>query len=379
MRFLHISDLHIGKRVNGFSMLEDQKYILDQITDIIRKERIQAVLIAGDVYDKAAPSAEAVSLFDEFLTSLAEIDLQVFVISGNHDSAERLSFGNRLMKGSGVFIAPVFDGQLYVHTVTDDNGPVNIYMLPFIRPADVRRFYPDEEICNYTEAVNCIINATDIDTSQRNILISHQFVTGASTCDSETISVGGTDNVDASAYELFDYTALGHIHGPQNIRSDNGLIRYSGTPLKYSLSEKDHIKSVTLIDFPEKGNLIISTVDLKPLHEMRMIRGPYNELTLRDNYKDTATDDYIYAVLTDEEDAPFALSRLRLIYPNIMKLEYDNTRTRTKSELLPADELEQKSELELFADLYRIQNGKDLEGEPYEYVRNTFEEIRGNI
>ncbi len=379
MRFLHISDLHIGKRVNGFSMLEDQKYILDQIKEIIKQQYIDAVLIAGDVYDKSAPSAEAVSLFDEFLTSLADMDLQIFVISGNHDSAERLSFGNRLMEGAGVFIAPVFDGKLTHYTVTDDNGPINIYMLPFIRPADVRRFYPEDEIGNYTDAVKCIINAADIDPGQRNIIISHQFVTGASTCDSETISVGGTDNVDASVYELFDYTALGHIHGPQNITLSDGFIRYCGTPLKYSLSEKDHIKSATVVDLREKGTINISMIELKPLHEMRMIKGTYNELTLRDNYKNTATDDYIYAVLTDEDDVPFALSRLRLIYPNIMKLEYDNTRTRTRTEFLPADEPEQKSELELFADFYRLQNGKVLEGEPYEYVRNTFDEIRGKI
>ena len=244
MKFVHLSDLHIGKRVNGFSMLEDQKYILDSITEIIKTECPDAVFIAGDVYDKSVPPAEAVQLFDDFLVTLAQLNPKIFVISGNHDSAERIAFGGRLMESDGVYMSPVYNGRVIPVEINDKYGPVRIYMLPFIKPAHVRAAFPDEEIYSYTDAVRTAIDKMNIDTTVRNILITHQFVTGASKCDSEDITVGGTDNVDAYVFEPFDYTALGHIHGPQNAGSDS--IRYCGTPLKYSFSECGHKKSVTV-------------------------------------------------------------------------------------------------------------------------------------
>lgn len=379
MRFIHLSDLHLGKRVNGFSMLEDQKYILDQIVEIIKKSKIDAVLICGDVYDKSSPSAEAVCLFDDFLTTLAEIVNDIFVISGNHDSAERLAFGSRLMESEGVHISPVFDGSLKHKELKDEYGSLNVWMLPFIRPSDVRRFYSDDEINDHTAALECVISHAGVDTDARNIILSHQFVTGAVRCESETISVGGTDNVDVSVFEDFDYTALGHIHGPQNISSKGAPVRYCGTPLKYSFSEINHKKSLSLIEICEKGNIKIDLIPLIPLHEMRKIQGTYNDLTLRENYKNTDTDDYIFAVLTDEDDVPFALNRLRQIYPNIMKLEYDNSRTRSSNEVLPADITELKSELELFEDFYSRQNGHEMNKEAYEYSKSIFDELKGKI
>ena len=263
MKLLHLSDLHLGKRVNEFSMLEDQAYILTKILNTIDDEKPDAVLIAGDVYDKSVPSAEAVGLFDDFLVKLAKKQVPAFVISGNHDSPERLAFANRLIDASGIHLSPVYSGDVRPVTLTDAFGPVHIYMLPFVKPAHVRRFFPDEEIISYTDALAAAIRQMDPDLSARNVLLTHQFVTGAERSESEEISVGGTDNVDASVFEGFDYVALGHIHGPQNIGSER--IRYCGTPLKYSFSEASHKKSVTVAELGEKGSLTVRTVPLLPM------------------------------------------------------------------------------------------------------------------
>ena len=358
MKIVHLSDLHLGKKVNEFSMLEDQEYILREILRVIGAERPEAVIIAGDVYDKPVPPAEAVRLFDDFLTRLAERKLQVFIISGNHDSAERIAFGGRLMAPSGVHVSPAFAGDVRPVTLRDEFGEVCFWMLPFIRPANVRAAYEDAEIGSYTDAVRTAVEHMDIDPEKRNILITHQFVTGAGRSDSEDISVGGSDNVDASVFDGFDYVALGHIHGPQNIGSER--IRYCGTPLKYSFSEKDHIKSVTVAELGKKGSLAVRQVPLKPRHDLREIRGTYAELTLRQNYEGTETDDYLRAVLTDEEDVPDAMARLRTIYPNIMRLEYDNTRTRASVPAGGAENAERKSEMELLAEFFERQNGQPM-------------------
>jgi exonuclease SbcD len=385
MKLIHLSDLHLGKRVNEFSMIEDQEYILKKILEIIDQEQPDAVMIAGDVYDRSVPSAEAVSLLDDFLVSLAGRDLEVFLVSGNHDSAERLAFGGRIMDGSGIHIAPVFDGKIRTVTLNGGGGgdaDVNIHMLPFIKPASVRRFYPDEEIVTYTDAVMCAIDGTfGADRSGLpggvNIIVSHQFVTGASRSDSEEVSVGGTDNIDASVFEGFDYVALGHIHGSQDIGGTDSAprIRYCGTPLKYSFSEKDHVKSVTVVTLGEKGKTEIRTVPLTPRHEMREIRGTYDELALRKNYEGTATDDYLHVVLTDENDVPDALARLRTIYPNIMKLDYDNLRTRTASEMTGAEAAERKSGMEQFEEFYAAQNGQPLDEDQRAFARRLLETL----
>lgn len=376
MRIIHLSDLHLGKRVNGYSMLEDQKYILDEILTVIDEQKPHAIIIAGDVYDKPVPSAEAVQLFDDFLYSLTQRNLQMLVISGNHDSPERIAFGSRFMGKSGVHMSQVYNGKADLVTLSDKYGEINFYLLPFIKPSNVRRYFPDKEINTYTDAVKLAVSQMNINEKGRNILITHQFVTGAVLSESESIMVGGTDNVESYVFDSFDYVALGHIHRPQNIGEK---IRYCGTPLKYSQSEINHIKSVTIVDIAEKGNLEISVVPLKPLHEMREIRGTYNEITLYDNYINTNLEDYVFIILTDEEDEPDAISKLRTIYPNLMKLEYDNTRTRNSAVLSEVEKIENKSETELLSEFFEKQNGKEMSAEQLEYAEKLLEQIKEEL
>lgn len=373
MKFIHLSDLHIGKRVNEVSMIEDQEYILSQILEQTDRIQPDAVLISGDIYDKSVPSAEAVTLFDNFLFALAERKLQVLIISGNHDSAERLAFGGRLMENKGIYLSPVYDGSIAPITLNDEYGSVSFWMLPFIKPAHVKRFYPEEIIESYTDACRVAVQNMHLDPTRRNVLLTHQFVTGSATCDSEEISVGGTDNVDAAVFEDFDYVALGHIHGPQNIGSER--IRYCGTPLKYSFSESNHKKSITVVELGEKGTFHLETVPLIPKHDMRQIRGSYEEITARSFYQDTAVDDYLQITLTDEEDVAEAVSRLRVIYPNLMKLAYDNTRTRSASVVDGALDVQKKSQLQLFSELYEIQNGQPMNDVQQEFMRELIESI----
>ncbi len=374
MKLIHLSDLHLGKRVNEFPMLEDQKIILNEVLEMIDSEQPQAVLIAGDVYDKPVPSADAVQLFDVFLTNLAKRKLEVFIISGNHDSAERIAFGSEIMKQSGVHLSPVYDGTVTPITMQDEYGEVCFWLLPFIKPVHVRHFFEEETIGSYTDAMRVAIEQMKVDQKKRNVLITHQFVTGAARCDSEEISVGGTDNVDATVFAPFDYVALGHLHGPQNIGGES--IRYSGSPLKYSFSEKDQQKSVTVVEIQGKGKLEIRTLPLHPLHDVREIRGTYEDLTYKPNYAGTAIDDYLHVVLTDEDDVPQALGKLRTIYPNIMKLDYDNTRTRSSAQFVLLEDVERKSEPQLFEDFFEQQNGRPMNEEQRNYVVDLFEKIR---
>lgn len=377
MKIIHLSDLHLGKRINEFSMLEDQSFILTKIIGIIDEEKPQAVVIAGDVYDKTVPSAEAVLLFDEFLSSLAQRSLQVFVISGNHDSPERISFGSRLMDKSGIHMSPVYNGSADPIVLEDEAGAVCFYMLPFIRPANVRRFYENEPSESCTDALRTAISHMNVDTGRRNILITHQFVTGAVRSDSEDISAGGSDNVDVSVFEPFDYVALGHIHSPQYVGRET--VRYCGSPLKYSFSERKHTKSVTVVDFPEKGRLDVKTVGLVPRHDLREIRGAYEELALKSNYENTAADDYLHIILTDEEDVPDAVFRLRAVYPNLMKLDYDNVRTRNAAFTGDIENIERKSETELFAEFYEKQNGQPMNDEQAKFSAELFEKIKEEL
>lgn len=373
MRFIHLSDLHIGKRVNEVSMIEDQEYILKRIIEIIDEEKPDAVLISGDVYDKSVPSAEAVALFDDFLFSLSKRKTQILIISGNHDSPERLAFGNRLFENAGIHISPVYDGELKAVSIEDEYGKVDFWLLPFIKPAHVRRFYPEDQIESYTDAVRTAIDKMDIDSSGRNVLLTHQFVTGASTCESEEISVGGSDNVDAAVFEGFDYVALGHIHGAQNIGSNK--IRYCGTPLKYSFSEEKHHKSVSIVELDGDGNVTVKLQPLNPLHDMRSIRGSFAQITDKDFYQNTAVDDYIHVILTDEEDVPEAVGKLRVIYPNIMKLSYDNTRTRENRIVEDAQDIQRKSPLELFEELYQQQNNQPMSSQQRDFAKQLIEAI----
>lgn len=373
MKIMHLSDLHIGKRVNEYSMIQDQQYILKEILNVIDKEKVETVIIAGDVYDKTLPSAEAVGLFDEFLFKLSSRNLKVLIISGNHDSPERIAFGGRIIEKSGFYLSPVYNGTVEPITLEDEYGKVNFYLLPFIRPSDVRRFFPDENIENYTDAVKVAINNMNVDFNERNILVTHQFVTGAVLSESEDISVGGTDNVSKEVFDGFDYVALGHIHREQIVGSEN--IRYCGTPLKYTFSEANHTKSVTILDFNNKGDIQYNKIPLNPMRDMREIRGTYDELTLRSNYENTDTEDYLHITLTDEEDIPNVISKLRVIYPNIMKLDYDNTRTKGTAVVDAIDDIERKSPLELFAELYKKQNNQDMSEEQETIMKSLIEEI----
>lgn len=371
MKFIHLADLHIGKRVNEVSMLEDQKYILGEILEIVEKEKPDGVLIAGDVYDKPVPGTEAVRLLDFFLTSLAKKQIKVFLISGNHDSAERIAFGANLMKQTGIHMSQVYDGEILPVKLEDELGELNVYMLPFIKPLVIRNRFPEEKIETYTDAVECAIRHMNIDRTKRNVLVAHQFVTGAVRCDSEEVSVGGMDNVDAGVFEAFDYVALGHIHGPQNVGSER--IRYAGTPLKYSFSEVNHEKSVTVVEI--NRDVVIRTVKLHPRRDMIERKGRYNDLVKKENYEKYDRDAYIRVILTDEEEEPDAIGKMRVIYPNIMKLEYDNQRTKGCGEVYGVREEEMKNPLQMFGDFYQMQNNQEMSIEQEKYMKMLIDEI----
>jgi len=386
MKFVHLSDLHIGIRVNEFSMLEDQKYIFLKILNELDRIQPDGVILAGDIYDKPVPSGEAVQVFDLFLTRIAAKNIPVFMISGNHDSPERVSFGAHLLKNSKIYVAPVFNGEFDPITLKDEFGEVDVYMLPFIKPANVKQFYPEESIVSYQDGVACVIKPIGEDeklnleisdktkNNRRRILIAHQFVTGAKRSDSEDISVGGVDNIDAKIFENFDYVALGHIHKPQWILRET--VRYCGTPLKYSFSEANHEKSITLVELCEKGNIKLEFIPLISQKDLREIKGTYMEITAKNNYENTNTQDYLHITLTDEEDIPDAIGKLRSIYPYIMKLDYDNMRTRTMHDIEGAQDVEKKTSLEHFSDFYKLQNNNEMSMEQMDFVTKLFEDMK---
>ncbi len=373
MKILHLSDLHLGKKVNEFSMLDDQQYILNQILNIVESENPNCVIIAGDIYDKSVPPAEAIQVFDSFLFNLSERKLSVFVISGNHDTAERISFGGRLMTSSNVYIAPVFCGKINPVTLYDEYGDINFYMIPFVKPFHVRKIFPDEAIASYTDAMKTVIKNMNINTERRNILITHQFITGASFGDSEEFSVGGTDNIDADIFDDFDYVALGHIHRPQNIGSKR--IRYCGSQLKYYIEEASQQKSVTITEIGLKGDLDIKEIPLVPKRDMKVYKGKYKELTDIDFYSNINTDDYIFITLTDEEDIPDANRKLHKIYPYMMKLSYDNSRTKNHSVIKSDIRNEKLPPVQIFSEFYESQCNHKMSSEQYEFVESLIREV----
>ena len=374
MRLAHISDLHLGKRLHEISFLEDQAYILEEICKILRDEKPDAVLIAGDIYDKSAPSAEAVRLFDDFLSELSEDGQMVFAISGNHDSAARVAYGGRIMAKSGVYLSnPEYRGEVFSVSLEDNDGRVDIYLLPFIKPIHVSLAFPEEKIESYTDALRVAVERMPVDPKRRNVLVAHQFVTGAVRSDSEEVSVGGLDNVDATVFAPFSYVALGHIHRPQNIGSSR--VRYSGTPLKYSFSEAGDEKSVTLAELDGKGAVDLRTIPLKPKHDLREIEGTYDELMKKENYAGTATDDYLHIILADEDDVPDAMRKLKTVYPNLLRLDYDNARTRSGSAVEVLPEAETKTPMELVSEFYALQNGQPMNEAQSEYMRRLAETV----
>jgi len=373
MKFIHLSDLHLGKKLGEFDLIEDQKYITDRIFDIIDSEKPDAVIIAGDIYDRGFPPLDAINLFDDIIVRLAGKKIESFIISGNHDSAERNAFANRLIDLSGIHLSSVYNGNVKPLTLKDSHGEVNFWMLPFIKPATVRNFFPDEEIASYTDAVKVAVKNMNADFSSRNILIAHQFVTGSERCDSEDVSVGGSDNVDAAAFDGFDYVALGHLHGAQSAGRET--IRYCGTPLKYSLSEINHEKSVTVVEIGEKDDVKIRTVPLAPMRDIVEITGSYNEIISQEFSSKLKKDDFYKFILTDEENIVNVMNRVRTVYPNVIKIDYTHAQTVRAAEFSSDQNVGNLSMLDNFKNFYRSVKGEELSERQTAYLTALIEKI----
>lgn len=381
MKFLHLADLHLGKILQEQSLIEDQEYMLNQIIEIIEKENIDAVLISGDVYDRSVPPAEAVNLLDCFLkTLIKELKIKVFMIAGNHDSKDRLAFGSKIFEDEGLYIESKYNGDLRKVELQDEYGKLYIYMLPFVKPIEVKQFFEDDLENNYNVAINKIISKEKINVEERNIILVHQFVTAGMVeperTESEVLSLGGIENVDVSNFNDFDYVAIGHVHRPQKIGRNTA--RYAGTMLKYSFSEINHNKTIPIIELKDKGDININLVQLNPLRDMREIKGPIEELIKQENYECGNTNDYIKAVITNEEPVYDAIGQIRRIYPNTLKLEIRNSKTisNVEEQNINLENVKKKTELELFADFYKAQNNADLDEKRTEIIKNIISEVK---
>lgn len=363
MKFLHIADLHLGKQMNDLLLLEDQEAILQQVLQIAAEENVDAVLIAGDVYQRTSPQAEAMALFDSFVSSLAEDGKKVFVISGNHDSALRISYFSSLVRNSGLYVTEYFTGELQHIALQDWKGEINVWMMPFLRPAQVKRALPHVKIASYQDAIAAVLQHANVDYSKRNLLMCHQFITGCETCDSEELSVGTLDHIDGAVFDGFDYVALGHIHGPQKVLRET--MRYAGSPLKYSFSEAGHRKSVTIVDMQEKGETYVKTVPLYPLHDVRLIDGKLDDI-MHMPY----SEDYVWITIHDELPPPDAKVSLSVNFPNMMKFSVVNSKTKYDLDIRATEAMENKSVAELFSDFYRLQNNDQPPGEMHMQVLN---------
>lgn len=372
MRFLHISDLHLGKRVYEYSMLEEQRNALWQVLSVIDEKKVEGIFIAGDIYDKSIPTIEAIELFDSFLVELSNRNIDVYIISGNHDSPERVGFGAEFFKGKRIYISKAYEGIIQYVDKEDSYGKIRIHLIPFLKPANVRRFYQEAEITDYNSAIRTVVENMELCEEGRNIVLVHQFITGAVRSQSEESFLGGMDNIEYDLFDEFDYVALGHIHKSQAMGRQQ--VRYSGALVKYALDEINQIKSMTLVEIKNKGEVETETIPIKPIHEMRRIEGTYMELTDRKNYVDTKLDDYLYVVLKDEEDVPDALRKLRVIYPNILKLEYDNTRTRLRNSVIEGKAIRRKEPMEYIEELFRKQNNEDMTSEQAMVLRRIMED-----
>jgi len=361
MKFIHIADLHLGKQMNDLSLLEDQAHILDQIVSIADAEHADAVLIAGDVYQRSSPQAEAMALFDRFVSQLAEAGRKVFIISGNHDSALRISYFSRLVRGAGVHVSEAFEGQLQHVTLQDEAGDIDLWLMPYLRASQVRRYLPEAKIASIQDAVDAVIRQAEIDPAKRNILLCHQFIMGCEITGSEEQSVGGLDAVSAEVFDAFDYVALGHIHRAQ--QAGRETVRYAGSPLKYSFSEADHVKSVTLVDMPDKGCVQVRTTPLTPRRDVRLVEGMLEEL-LAAPY----SEDYVWVTIHDELPPPDAKVSLTVNFPNMLKFSVVNSRTKVDVDVQNLSSLESKSVAELFSDFYRLQNNDQTPGEKHMQV-----------
>ena len=375
MRFAHISDLHLGKRLGNYTLIEDQRYILDRIADIVTEKECSGVLIAGDIYDKSTPSAEAVKLFNEFLTKLCKAGKKVYIVSGNHDNPERVNYASEIMAVADIHICAGHFGEIKVVKAEDEYGGLDICLLPFIKPSYIRERFPDSEINDYTDMMRTVLENSGIDRSRRCVLVCHQFITGAKTCDSEYISVGTLDNIDAGVFDGFDYVALGHIHNPQEPAKN---VRYCGTPLKYSSSEISHTKSVTIIDLKEKNNVEVTTEELVPMRDLIPLKEKYEVLTSKSFYSKLDLDAFYYITLTDDTETPYVMAKLRTIYKNIVQLGYDNERTRSTADVGNISRADNKTPYELFSALFKEQFKRDLTEEQQEYIKQKIDRIWGD-
>lgn len=367
MKFLHLADLHIGKRLHEYSLLEDQRKVMEQALELAKSEECDAALIAGDVYDKASPSVEAMQLFDSFLTGLCDAGIPSYIISGNHDAAGRISYFSGLLEKSGVHMSAAFAGTLQTFPAPD--GTANIHLLPFLRPMDVRKWYPDETIVTYEDAVRVVLEHSTIDKERTNILLCHQFITGGKICDSEEFAIGGLDHISAELFADFDYVALGHLHQSQCCMRNT--IRYAGSPLKYSLSEEFHKKSFLIVEVQAKDNITFRQIPVKLPHDVRTVKGEFEDLQ-----NSAYTEDYVRIIMTDEIVPPDARITLRCTYPNMVKFSVENSKTSYETTVAAEESLENKTPLELFADFFQFQNnGASPTPEQMELVRRIFTEL----
>ena len=376
MKLFHLSDLHLGKRVYAFSMLQDQRYVLEQVCALAEKHQLDGILLSGDLYDKPIPPVEAVQLLDEFLTKMQQMGIAVYAISGNHDSAGRVDFGSRILQQQNLHICGAFDGKLYHVSKEDAFGEIHFYLLPFLKPATVSAFREGGESLTYAEAVKWALETMDIDTTKRNVLLAHQFVTWKGTAeesDSETKTLGGVDEMDASLFFDFDYVALGHLHSPQRIGRDT--IRYGGSPLKYSFSELRQKNGVTLVEIQEKGNITTEFLPLEPLHPLREIKGTLADL-LEAAEEAGGSEDYVRAILTDEGAVYDPVGRLRVYYPNLMTLEMAQRGERQEDFSLRLDQ-EQLSGPALFAGFFEKQNDREMSEAQKALVEKIWQDLGG--
>lgn len=379
MKFFHISDLHIGKKLREMDITKDQEHILNEIIELADNKKPDAFLISGDVYDRSVPAANAINLFNDFITELESRKIKVFIISGNHDSPERIQFANKILEKNDIHIAGTFDGKMKSVELEDEFGPINIYMLPFIKPSIVANFFEDKIIDSYEKAARIVIDEENIDSKQRNVLIAHQFVTNngkePEQSESESIRVGGLDNIDVSIFDKFDYVALGHIHRPQKVGRDT--VRYCGTPLKYSFSECNHEKSITMVEFNEKDDITITKLSLHPIKDMRIIKDTLDNLLNNEEYT-KYSNDYINAIVTDEDELFDPIGQLRNVYKNILLLEIENTRSQyIEDELIFSTKVKEKAPFELFQDFYFSQNNVDMSSSQEKILLEILDNLGG--
>lgn len=378
MKFLHLGDLHIGKSIGEFDLAEDQEYILKQIVGIAERKKVDAILIAGDVYDKAVPSEAAVRLFDAFLCRIAEKKIATYIISGNHDSDERMHFGSSLFRASNIYIAAKYEGVLFRQTLEDAEGKLNLYLMPFLKASQVRHFYPDEEIADYDGAVRVVLEKSGIDPKERNLLVAHQFVAGKTAepqlggSESAAVqNVGLVEKIGADCFAAFDYVALGHIHSAQAVGRD--CVRYAGSPLKYSLSEAENDKSVTIVELGKKGDVKIELEPLVPLRGLRHIRGRMEQLLAKENI--SSPNDFIYVTLTDEEVIDNAMGIFQQVYPNTVSIEYDNSHTKGLRQTESFQTPESRTFRNLIFDFYKLMYGCEMDREEWKLMKEIAEEV----